>query len=876
MSITLTTSATILTIYHGAPGSDGPFQTLTTMGSSGTATLTDGVLNIPTPTAAGLGAATTSALAAEAALRVSGDAASVATAAADATSKVAAHAALTDAHSATALNTASRIVARNAQGTAALSGVQIDTAATPTQAMGLISWDATEETIQFGVNATEGVSVGVELSPRYRNTSGSTMTNATAVYVTGATGSNTNVGRAKADALATCRSTIGIVTTDAGITNNGFGRICTYGVSHNHDTSAYTAGDTLWVSTTTAGAVTNVEPTVEGTFKVRIGTVQRAHATQGEIFVDPAFFGSVTGDAVSNAISKSAARTAIDAASTEDVSTKAPLISPFFGGDVQGNSDGNPADPANWTITSAGAAELSAVELPDGDVQGQINGKLAKASNLSDVASASTAFANIKQSATSSATGVVELATPAEVITGTSTTLAVTPEGNKAALDARLASISMVDAIRFTGVGGGFQSSIGAFGTGNYYLTGFARVDTLSGTQTIRGGASGSLVLSVNSSGFLVISKQGTGTVATSSVSVIANAVFFYSIGRSGTGSNLGTFAINSSSAGTFTDATDYTAGITMLGETGSAADRLIGITARCAEFNFYPSSLIRSRILEGVGIVPAEVRRGRLTNLTSTNWALSAGTSTVSSSSSTGFTVVNSSGSVAFIAPTYSYPALAYPAITGQQFRFVGTITGTIPADTKVGIGSNIESSDLSSGSFDITLTSVVSQANAIPAVRVPNGSNFTITVNCYPLGALSVMDNASENAGLQLPDVSGNNKWFDLTSGGAIIINPGEFGRINFRRTSTGYLGLGYTPMLIDGYAIDRIKVWADGSMQMGVFDTGADYLASFTPAATEDESITYAPLRGGRANEFPSIGLKLNTATFAEGCVYLRRFR
>jgi hypothetical protein len=57
MSITLTTSATILTIYHGAPGTEGPFQTLTTTGSSGPATLTGGTLNIPTPTAAGLGAA---------------------------------------------------------------------------------------------------------------------------------------------------------------------------------------------------------------------------------------------------------------------------------------------------------------------------------------------------------------------------------------------------------------------------------------------------------------------------------------------------------------------------------------------------------------------------------------------------------------------------------------------------------------------------------------------------------------------------------------------------------------------------------------------------------------------------------------------------
>jgi len=52
--------------------------------------------------------------------------------------------------------------------------------------------------------------------------------------------------------------------------------------------------------------------------------------------------------------------------------------------------------------------------------------KLAKASNLSDVASASTAFSNIKQSASTAATGVVELATLTEAEAKTDTTRALT------------------------------------------------------------------------------------------------------------------------------------------------------------------------------------------------------------------------------------------------------------------------------------------------------------------------------------------------------------------------------------------------------------------------------------------------------------------
>ncbi len=47
-------STTVLTIYHGAPGTDGVVTSLTTTGSSGAATLVSGVLNIPTPTSSGL------------------------------------------------------------------------------------------------------------------------------------------------------------------------------------------------------------------------------------------------------------------------------------------------------------------------------------------------------------------------------------------------------------------------------------------------------------------------------------------------------------------------------------------------------------------------------------------------------------------------------------------------------------------------------------------------------------------------------------------------------------------------------------------------------------------------------------------------------
>jgi hypothetical protein len=77
------------------------------------------------------------------------------------------------------------------------------------------------------------------------------------------------------------------------------------------------------------------------------------------------------------------------------------------------------------------------------------SGDLLAANNLSDVGSAATSFANIKQNASASVTGVVELATTAEVVTGTDTTRAVTAAGVQAALHGgtitRTAAVNMAD-----------------------------------------------------------------------------------------------------------------------------------------------------------------------------------------------------------------------------------------------------------------------------------------------------------------------------------------------------------------------------------------------------------------------------------------------
>lgn len=78
------------------------------------------------------------------------------------------------------------------------------------------------------------------------------------------------------------------------------------------------------------------------------------------------------------------------------------------------------------TADNAGGTEAS-VGTSWTVLEHNLVGALLASNNLSDVASASTAFANIKQAATASATGVVELATQAETEAKSDTDRAVTP-----------------------------------------------------------------------------------------------------------------------------------------------------------------------------------------------------------------------------------------------------------------------------------------------------------------------------------------------------------------------------------------------------------------------------------------------------------------
>lgn len=114
-----------------------------------------------------------------------------------------------------------------------------------------------------------------------KNASGSTLLKGKVVAISGVSGNETLVDLADADDVAS-RPAFGLVFADAN--NNAACEVVTFGNLSGLNTSAFTEGDTLYVSTV-AGELVNVAPTGEAVDIQNIGRVIRSHASAGIIKV---------------------------------------------------------------------------------------------------------------------------------------------------------------------------------------------------------------------------------------------------------------------------------------------------------------------------------------------------------------------------------------------------------------------------------------------------------------------------------------------------------------------------------------------------------------------------------------------------------------
>jgi hypothetical protein len=115
-----------------------------------------------------------------------------------------------------------------------------------------------------------------------RNSTGVTLNKGQVVYLSGATGNRPNALLADASTEATSSKTIGFVIQD--IPNNSDGSIAVNGTLHDLDTSAFAAGDTLWLSET-AGAWQANTPPAEPAHAVFLGYVARSHPNLGRVVI---------------------------------------------------------------------------------------------------------------------------------------------------------------------------------------------------------------------------------------------------------------------------------------------------------------------------------------------------------------------------------------------------------------------------------------------------------------------------------------------------------------------------------------------------------------------------------------------------------------
>lgn len=161
---------------------------------------------------------------------------------------------------------------------------------------GKMYWNSTDGTLDIGMpGGNVNLQIGQELHVRAINKQGSQITNGQVVYLDDATGAVPNIKLAKADNLDTIQS-LGVATED--IDDNQLGYVTTFGLVRDINTSGCSAGDELFLSSTTAGAFTNVRPT-DTPHDVTIGYCLRAHATEGVILtridLRPRSFGDVSG-----------------------------------------------------------------------------------------------------------------------------------------------------------------------------------------------------------------------------------------------------------------------------------------------------------------------------------------------------------------------------------------------------------------------------------------------------------------------------------------------------------------------------------------------------------------------------------------------------
>lgn len=165
-----------------------------------------------------------------------------------------------------------------------LDHLDFNQSTTSAGAVGRLKWNDVDGTLEFGLkggNVT--LQVGQEEVVHILNNTQSDFTDLQVIRITGASGQRMTGALALANAESTSSATFAIVTEP--IAKNAIGFATVSGLVRDVNTSAFNEGDTLYLSTTVAGGITNVKP-VAPNHMVLVGWCVRSNQNNGAIYVN--------------------------------------------------------------------------------------------------------------------------------------------------------------------------------------------------------------------------------------------------------------------------------------------------------------------------------------------------------------------------------------------------------------------------------------------------------------------------------------------------------------------------------------------------------------------------------------------------------------
>ena len=172
--------------------------------------------------------------------------------------------------------------------TGRFTSVQLASGASGTIAVGEMRLNSTENTLDVGLGNGVVGQMFEETFIAVKNATGSAMTAGQVVTFTGVNGTVPTVGLATANSAYLPLYTVGVLAEN--IANGATGRAMTLGKITGLNTTGgaetWAGGDILYISPTTAGALTNVEPTAPNV-AISVASVISAHASTGILLIRP-------------------------------------------------------------------------------------------------------------------------------------------------------------------------------------------------------------------------------------------------------------------------------------------------------------------------------------------------------------------------------------------------------------------------------------------------------------------------------------------------------------------------------------------------------------------------------------------------------------